>query len=148
MARHRPRCGRCARTAGSGRDLNLTAQMARARALTSRKVLALSRRSWENRGVSRVLDREGAHLAALRRLADLRGRRVLELGCGDGRLTVGLAADAESVFAFDPDGEAVERARRSLPSEFADRVAYRVAAGNVIELEAASFDLVVFSWSL
>jgi hypothetical protein len=42
----------------------------------------------------------------------------------------------------------VERARRSLPSEFADRVAYRVAAGNVIELEAASFDLVVFSWSL
>ena len=39
-----------------------------------------------------VLDPEGAHLAALRRLGDFRGQRVLELGCGDGRLTVGIAA--------------------------------------------------------
>ena len=34
---------------------------------------------------------------------------VLELGCGDGRLTVGVAADAATVLAFDPDAEAVDR---------------------------------------
>ncbi len=39
------------------------------------------------RAVTPVLDPEGAHLAALHRLGDFRGRRVLELGCGDGRLT-------------------------------------------------------------
>jgi ubiquinone/menaquinone biosynthesis C-methylase UbiE len=95
-----------------------------------------------------VLDPEGAHLAALLRLGDFGGRRVLELGCGDGRLTLGIASDAASVLAFDPDREAVERARQSLPAELAERVAYRVASGTEIELEPQSFDLVVFSWSL
>ena len=98
--------------------------------------------------MTRVLDPEGAHLAALRRLGDFRGRRVLELGCGDGRLTPGIARDAASVLAFDPDAEAVERARQSLPAELAQRVSYRVASGKEIKLEPVSFDLVVFSWSL
>ena len=95
-----------------------------------------------------MLDPEGAHLAALRRLSDFRGRRVLELGCGDGRLTRGIAPDAASVLAFDPVRDSVERARQSLPAELAGRVAYRVASGKEIDLERHSFDLVVFSWSL
>ena len=45
--------------------------------------------------MTEILDPEGAHLAALRRLGDFRGRRVLELGCGDGRLTLGIARDVE-----------------------------------------------------
>jgi ubiquinone/menaquinone biosynthesis C-methylase UbiE len=98
--------------------------------------------------VTYVLDPEGAHLAALHRLGNFRDRRVLELGCGDGRLTLGIARDAASVLAFDPDAEEVTRARQSLPAELAQRVTYRVASGKEIELEPASFDLVVFSWSL
>jgi 2-polyprenyl-3-methyl-5-hydroxy-6-metoxy-1,4-benzoquinol methylase len=66
----------------------------------------------------------------------------------DGRLTVGIARDAASVLAFDPDAEAVDRARRSLPAEHAENVDYRVATGKAIELEPHSFDLIVFSWSL
>jgi len=95
-----------------------------------------------------VLDPEGAHLEALRRLADFGGARVVEVGCGDGRLTTGIAERAASVLAFDPDAEAVDKARRSLPSELASRVAYRVASAKEIEIEPTSFDLVVFSWSL
>jgi len=98
--------------------------------------------------VTPVLDPEGVHLSALRRLGDFNGRRVLELGCGDGRLTLGIAEDAASVLAFDPDAEAVERARRSLPAELRERVSYRVASGKEIEIEPHSFDLTVFSWSL
>jgi predicted RNA methylase len=98
--------------------------------------------------VSPILDPEGAHLAALHRLGDFEGRRVLELGCGDGRLTLGIANDAARVLAFDPDREAVERAQQSLPAELAERVSYRVASGMEIELEPLPFDLVVFSWSL
>jgi 2-polyprenyl-3-methyl-5-hydroxy-6-metoxy-1,4-benzoquinol methylase len=98
--------------------------------------------------MTRVLDPEGAHLAALHRLADFRGRRVLELGCGDGRLTVPVAADAEYVLAFDPEAEAVERARHSLPGELVSRVEYRVASGREIEVARCSFDLTLFSWSL
>ena len=95
-----------------------------------------------------VLDPDDAHLAALRRLADFGGQQVLEMGCGDGRLTVGIARDAASVLAFDPDSRSVAAARRALPIELAERVAYRVASGKQIELEPHSFDLVVFSWSL
>ena len=96
----------------------------------------------------KVLDPEGAHLAALRRLGDFRDRRVLELGCGEGRLTLGIAADAASVLAFDPDADAIARARTGLPQELADRVEYRVASGDAIEVAPSSFDLAVFSWSL
>ena len=96
----------------------------------------------------RVLDPEGTHLAALRRLCDFHGKRVLELGCGDGRLTVAIAADAASVLAFDPDSAAIERARRSLPTNLAGRVDYTVASGTQIELVPRSFDMTVFSWSL
>jgi predicted RNA methylase len=97
--------------------------------------------------VPRVLDPEGAHLAALRRLGDFRDRRVLELGCGDGRLTVGIGADAASVLAFDPDAETIARARRSLPAGLAARVDYRVASGTELDVQP-QFDLAVFSWSL
>jgi 2-polyprenyl-3-methyl-5-hydroxy-6-metoxy-1,4-benzoquinol methylase len=95
-----------------------------------------------------VLDPEGAHLAALRRLADFAGARVLEVGCGDGRLTLGIAKQAASVLAFDPDEEAVERARSALPAELAHRVAYAVGSGTEVEIPRTAYDIVVFSWSL
>src|SRR5947199_238218 len=94
-----------------------------------------------NRLVTRVLDPEGAHLAALHRLGDFRDRRILELGCGDGRLTLPIAEEGAFVLAFDPDAEAVERARRSRPAELADRVTYQAASGEQIEVERTSFDL-------
>ena len=98
--------------------------------------------------MTRILDPEGAHLAALRRLADFGGQRVLEMGCGDGRLTAGLAEDAAYVLAFDPDADRVAEARRTLRADLADRVSFRVASGTEIEVEPHSFDVVVFSWSL
>ena len=58
-----------------------------------------------------VLDPEGAHLAALRRLGDFADQRVLEMGCGQGRLMLGIAADAAHVLAFDPDADAIALAR-------------------------------------
>ena len=98
--------------------------------------------------MTRVLDPEGAHIGALRRLADFGGLRVLEMGCGDGRLTEGIAADADHVLAFDPDADSISEARRSLPAELAERVDFRAASAQQIEIERAAFDLVVFSWSL
>lgn len=95
-----------------------------------------------------VLDPEGAHLAALHRLCDFRDQRVLELGCGEGRLTVPIARNAAHVLAFDTDADAVERARQSLPTELEERVTYRVASGKEVEIERHAFELALFSWSL
>ena len=98
--------------------------------------------------MARTLDPEGAHLAALRRLADFDGRRVLEMGCGEGRLTRGIAAEAASVLAFDPDAASIAEAQASFPSDLANRVAFLVASAGEIEIHRGSFDLVVFSWAL
>ena len=95
-----------------------------------------------------VLDPEGAHLAALRRLGEFEGRSLLEMGCGEGRLTLGIARDLAHVLAFDPDAEAIAHAKTALPDDLAERVTYEVASAKEIELEPHSFDLVVFSWSL
>lgn len=95
-----------------------------------------------------VLDPEGAHLATLRRLADFAGARVCEVGCGDGRLTTGIARDAATVFAFDPDAGKIGEARRRLPHHLRDVVTYEVGSAREIEIPQGAFDLVVFSWSL
>jgi ubiquinone/menaquinone biosynthesis C-methylase UbiE len=73
---------------------------------------------------------------------------VLELGCGDGRLTFRIADAARSVLAVDPDSEAIERARAAMPKRLADRVTFAVAQAEELDAPTAAFDLALFSWSL
>jgi ubiquinone/menaquinone biosynthesis C-methylase UbiE len=98
--------------------------------------------------MTRVVDAEGAHLAAVLRAADFTGRRVLEVGCGDGRLTLGLAERAASVVAFDPEADLVAAARTRISSEMREKVRFDVASAEEIEVEPQSIDTVFFSWSL
>jgi len=70
------------------------------------------------------------------------------MGCGDGRLTRGIAEQAELVFAFDPDEDAVAQARHALSAGIASNVSFQVASAEQLEIAPGSFDLVVFSWSL
>jgi 2-polyprenyl-3-methyl-5-hydroxy-6-metoxy-1,4-benzoquinol methylase len=95
-----------------------------------------------------VLDPEGVHLSSLRQLADFEGTSVIEVGCGDGRLTAGLAEEAASVFAFDSDAEAVATAQAQLASEHDERVTFQVGSARQIEIPRTQYDIVVFSWSL
>jgi ubiquinone/menaquinone biosynthesis C-methylase UbiE len=98
--------------------------------------------------VAIALDPEGAHLASLERLASFAGARVCEVGCGEGRLTAGIAPRAASVFAFDPDADRVAAAEAALSAELADRVTFRVGSAREIEIPRSEFDIVLFSWSL
>lgn len=95
-----------------------------------------------------VLDPEGAHLAALRRLARLEGASLVEVGCGDGRLTESLAEEADYVFAFDPDRDAVDSARERLLPALDGSVGLAVGSALDVEIPPQPFDLVFFSWSL
>ena len=104
--------------------------------------------SGQARAMARVVDTEGAHLAAVLRAADFSGKRVLEVGCGEGRLTWGIAPLAASVLAFDPSPEDVAAARTACPQELKEKVRFEVAQAEEIEVEPQSIDLVFFSWSL
>lgn len=95
-----------------------------------------------------VVDAEGAHLAAILRAADFSSKRVLEVGCGEGRLTWGIAQPAASVLAFDSSVEDVARARADCPRELGEKVRFEVARADEIEVEPQSIDIVFFSWSL
>jgi 2-polyprenyl-3-methyl-5-hydroxy-6-metoxy-1,4-benzoquinol methylase len=99
-------------------------------------------------GADGLLDPEGTHLTALRRLADFAGGRVCEVGCGDGRLTTGIAQEAATVFAFDPDPHSIADARRRLTRDLRSVVTYEVGSALEIQIPPGEFDLVVFSWSL
>ena len=94
------------------------------------------------------IDPEGVELRTLRRLAPVDGLRVLELGCGDGRLTFQFASTAASVHAVDPDGERIASARASLPVELAEKVSFAVAGAAEVDVPRRRFDLALFSWSL
>jgi len=106
------------------------------------------RLSCQSSTVARVVDAEGAHLAAILRAAEFTERRVLEVGCGDGRLTWGIARLAASVLAFDPVPEDVAVAQASTPDELREKVRFAVASAEEIEVPRESVDLVFFSWSL
>jgi ubiquinone/menaquinone biosynthesis C-methylase UbiE len=94
------------------------------------------------------IDPEGAETDALARLAPVYGLRVLELGCGDGRLTFRYAAAAASVLAVDPDAGQIASARAALPAALADRVSFAATGAAEVDLPPATFDLALFSWSL
>lgn len=81
---------------------------------------------------------------------DLDGRRALEIGSGDGRLTWRYADRTAHVTAVEPFAPAVARARETLPTELAPSVALRQAAFSefAAETAASTFDVAVFSWSL
>lgn len=94
------------------------------------------------------VDPDGVELQALAELAPVDGLRVLELGCGDGRVTFQIARDAASVFAVDPDEERIALARESLPAELAEKVRFEVAGAAEVKVSHKRFELALFSWSL
>ena len=95
-----------------------------------------------------VVDPDGIELPAIRELVDPAGLRVVEIGCGYGRITFQYAAEAESVFAFDADEHAIEDAWAALPDELRNRVEFKHADAAEVDLPAGEFDLALFSWSL
>lgn len=95
-----------------------------------------------------VVDPDGVELATIRELVDLRGLEVVDVGCGDGRLTFACASEGARVFGFDPDEEAIALARGKIPRDLRSRVELEVADGVEFELPRRKFDLALFSWSL
>jgi ubiquinone/menaquinone biosynthesis C-methylase UbiE len=104
--------------------------------------------AWHASRVAPLVDPEGVELETLRALAPVDGLRVLELGCGDGRVTFRLAETAASVLAVDPDEERIAAARATLPAHLGEKVSFAVAGAAEVDAPRPEFDLAIFSWSL
>ena len=94
------------------------------------------------------IDPEEREFEALLALAgDLTGQRVLEVGCGNGRITTHLAPHAAHITAIDPNAERIAAAQTKLPPELAHKISYHALP--LAKLPPGEpFDLVLLSWSL
>ena len=78
-------------------------------------------------------------------LVPLDGARVLDVGCGEGRLVEFAAARATSVYAFDPNEERVEKARAATD---VDGVRFGVHGAEALDVGRETFDVALCGWSL
>jgi ubiquinone/menaquinone biosynthesis C-methylase UbiE len=84
----------------------------------------------------------------LHRFADFRKKRVLEVGCGEGRMTWQYAKETQTTIGVDPDRDALRIARVDRPSDLADRVLFACAASEYLPFSKETFDIAVLAWSL
>ena len=95
--------------------------------------------------MARTVDPQGRELELIARVADLAGKDVLDIGCGDGRTSRRLASRGAAVLGVDPDEAAIALARAGGTT---DTCRFRAADVLDLVLPPASFDLVVFSRSM
>ena len=94
------------------------------------------------------IDPEKNEIHALKALTAWRGKHVLEIGCGNGRLTQRLASLGAHVDAIDPDKKLIATAKKELPPRFSDRVKFKVGSALDLKYPDQTFDIAVFSWVL
>lgn len=93
-------------------------------------------------------DPEGMETHSLHRLLELAGRRVLEIGCGDGRLTWRYAREAGWVVGIDPNPIPLLKAQQECLPDLRSKVAFTQANSLALPFPSKLFDVAVFAWSL
>ena len=79
----------------------------------------------------------------IRELADIPGKRIVDVGCGGGILSEALAREGAEVLGIDLSAELVDIAELHALEQGVDKVRYeRISAEELAEREPESFDLV------
>lgn len=93
-------------------------------------------------------DPEGFEKKTLHKFADLSNKRILEVGCGEGRLTWKYAAASHLTVGFDPDRDAVRIARADSPHDLRKHVHFAQASAKDIPFSKETFEIAILAWSL
>ena len=78
----------------------------------------------------------------------VRRKRVIDVGCGDGRMALGCAPYASEVVGVDPDPEAIRSARAKARQLGAANVRFKVGVAQELPFSDEHFDVVILSWTL
>ncbi len=84
----------------------------------------------------------------LHTLADFTGKRVLEIGCGEGRLTWQYAKDTQRTVGIDPDLNALRIAKVDRPFDLENKAVFTCADSRQLPFSKEAFDMAVLAWSL
>jgi len=93
-------------------------------------------------------DPEQNETKTLHKFTDIARKRVLEIGCGEGRLTWRYAAASHSTIGLDPDKDAVRVATYDRPSALVNKVHFANAQAQYIPFHKETFDIAILAWSL
>ncbi len=96
------------------------------------------------------IDPEDNEIRALFDLADFTEKHILEIGCGDGRLTWRYADVVAHVTAIDPIEKRIKQANEYESDTLSDRIEFHHIAFEDFATAAKSalFDIVILSWAL
>ena len=93
-------------------------------------------------------DPEGTEGRTLHKFADFDGRRVLEIGCGDGRLTWKYAGKTRSVIALDLELDDLRIAMADRTASAPPIASFLQADSLHLPFQKEKFDIAVLAWSL
>ena len=97
---------------------------------------------------SKVRPADDIELRGLRAERLFRGKDVLDIGTGDGRLTWLIAPMARTVVGLDPDPEGIREAAREAKRRGLANVRFKVSIAQDLGVGRERFDTALFSWSL
>ena len=95
-------------------------------------------------------DQDKIESRALDDIVDFHGQNVLEVGCGDGRLTWLYADKPRHIMAIDPDAEQIALAKVNLPNQLRSRIEFQAIPFEdfASKSKPSLFDIVLLSYSL
>ena len=93
-------------------------------------------------------DPEMVEIDFLERFAPSNGMKILDIGCGDGRLTWHYAQRASSVIGTDIELENLRLDHVNNLDGMIKKVSFSVAQAEALPFIGECFDLAIFSWSL
>jgi ubiquinone/menaquinone biosynthesis C-methylase UbiE len=94
------------------------------------------------------IDPENKETRALFDLVDFSNRRVLEIGCGDGRLTWRYAHSAGKVTGIDSALDDLRAAVIDCPSNLVEKTVFTIADAVKLPFRNDAFDIALLAWSL
>ena len=93
-------------------------------------------------------DSDRNEIRFLQKYVDLTDKRVLEIGCGEGRLTWQYASGTRSTMAIDIDRDSLRVARVDTPSDLEDKIHFSCSASEYLPFSKERFDIAILAWSL